>query len=91
MFDIQYQLGFMQRNAAVLSEYLGMEELELVGVALNMLEVRNSLAHGLNHRDGYREKADLTSKFFKRGILLAEKMKTKVQSKVVKKAYLFST
>ena len=82
MFDLQYQLGFMQRNAKSLSVYVGMEESDFADVTLDLLEVRNSLAHGLHHRDTYEEKCGITIKYFRRAIMFVEKVKDKIQLEV---------
>ena len=66
--DIQYLLGYLLRNSAVLADYLGMETEYLRGVVGDLLEVRNELAHGLYKREGYERESEKTEKFIRRGI-----------------------
>ncbi len=72
----------MQKNSASLATYVGMDESSFSDVTLNLLEVRNSLAHGLHQRESYEEKRELTVKYFRVAIALAEKMKGKVKTEV---------
>lgn len=66
--DIQYLLGYMQRNSAELAGYLGMSRDYLTGVASDLLEIRNVLAHGLYRRGRRDEEREKTEKFIQRGV-----------------------
>ncbi len=69
MYDIQYLLGYLQRNCTVLADYLGMGMEYLAGVVSDLLEIRNELAHGVYDRSGQpEEESDRTAKFIQRGI-----------------------
>ena len=74
LFDLQYLLGYMQRNAATLAGFLGVEKPFLVGVATDLLEIRNLLAHGLYKDDSPEEKSKKTEKFIQRGLTFVEQI-----------------
>ena len=74
LFDLQYLLGYMQRNAAILAGFLGVEKPFLVGVATDLLEIRNLLAHGLYKDDSPEEKSKKTEKFIQRGLTFVKQI-----------------
>lgn len=82
LLDLQYLLGFLQRNAMELSEYLGMDKSSLLGVTSDLLEVRNALAHGLYQTESYENRSDMIAKFFRRAIVFVKQIILKVESKV---------
>ena len=69
LFDLQYLLGYMQRNATILAGFLGVEKPYLTGVVTDLLEIRNLLAHGLYKDDSIEEE---TEKFIQRGLTFIE-------------------
>lgn len=66
--DIQYLLGYLQRNSASLAGYFGMERQYLMGVVSDLMEIRNILAHGLYLKEQEGEMSGKTEKFIQRGI-----------------------
>lgn len=82
LYDVQYLLGYIQRNVAVFAKFLEMDESDLVGIVSDLLEVRNMLAHGMCLTLDAPEKLDIAIKFIQRGINLVECSARKLQDKV---------
>ena len=74
LFDLQYLLGYMQRNATVLAGFLRVEKPYLTGVVTDLLEIRNLLAHGLYKDDSREEESDKTEKFIRKGLNFVEQI-----------------
>jgi hypothetical protein len=68
LYDIQYLLGYLQRNSAEFASYFGMEREYLTSVVTDLMEIRHVLAHGLYLRERDREVGEKTEKFIQRGI-----------------------
>ena len=72
--DIQYLLGYLQRNSASLAGYFGVERDYLMGVISDLMEIRNILAHGLYQKEREGEVSDKTEKFIQRGVEFVQRI-----------------
>lgn len=76
--DIQYLLGYIQRNSSEFASYLGMKKDYLTGVVSDLLEIRNILAHGLYRKD--RDVSEKTEKFIRKGIDFIQRIVARQQA-----------
>lgn len=74
LFDLQYLLRYLQKNATVLAEYLGVEESYLIGFVTDLLEIRNVLAHGLYQEENHDKESIKTEKFIQGGLNFIEQI-----------------
>lgn len=72
LYDLQYLLGYFQRNATILADFIKVEKLHLIGVVTDLLEIRNLLAHGLYKDVSQEEEREKAEKFVQRGIIFIQ-------------------